>query len=81
METGETTLAFTPLKQRETKLIGGVDEANASNNTVDICLNFADVEAAHKVKTMSNFSSLGFWSSCACCFHCLRAYMLLCGYL
>jgi len=49
METGATTLAFTPLKQRETELIGGVDSSSGGNNTVDICLNFPDVEAAYKV--------------------------------
>lgn len=48
METGATTLAFTPVKQHETELIGGVDSSNERNNTVDICLNFPDVEAAFK---------------------------------
>jgi len=48
METGATTLAFTPLKQRETQLIGGVDSASGGNNTIDICLDFPDVEAAYK---------------------------------
>lgn len=49
METGATTLAFTPVKQHETKLIGGVDSSDEGNNTIDICLNFPDVEAAYKV--------------------------------
>ncbi|KAG0557851.1 hypothetical protein KC19_11G161700 [Ceratodon purpureus] len=48
METGAVTLAFTPLKQRETQLIGGVAPPNAGNNRVDICLNFPDVDAAYE---------------------------------
>jgi hypothetical protein len=44
------TLAFTPLKQRETQLIGGVASPNAGNNRVDICLNFPDVDAAYQVQ-------------------------------
>ena len=49
METGAVTLAFTPVKQRETALIGGVAPSHAGNNRVDICLNFPDVDAAYKV--------------------------------
>lgn len=47
METGATTLAFTPVEQHETELIR---ELNSSgNNAVMINLDFSDVEAAYQV--------------------------------
>lgn len=47
METGATTLAFTPVKQHETELTG--DVSSSSNNNIIINLDFQDVEAAYKV--------------------------------
>jgi hypothetical protein len=48
METGATTLAFTPVKQHETELAGGV--SSSGNDNVVINLHFEDVEAAFKVQ-------------------------------
>ncbi|KAG0601482.1 hypothetical protein M758_11G115000 [Ceratodon purpureus] len=46
METGATTLAFTPVKQHETELTGGV--SSSGNSNIVINLDFEDVEAAYK---------------------------------
>lgn len=48
METGATTLAFTPVKQHETELIGGVPSSGTGHNSIEINLDFPDVEAAYK---------------------------------
>ncbi|XP_024403935.1 uncharacterized protein [Physcomitrium patens] len=48
METGTTTLAFTPAKQREAQLIGGVSSSDEGHHNVEICLDFPDVERAYK---------------------------------
>ena len=47
METGATTLAFTPVKQHETELSGGV--SSSGNNNIVINLDFEDVDAAYEV--------------------------------
>jgi hypothetical protein len=51
METGATTLAFTPWKQHETDLTGGVAKPSKDGPSpnVEINLIFPDVEAAYKV--------------------------------
>lgn len=49
METGATTLAFTPVKQHETDLIGGVPSSGNGHNNMEINLDFPDVDAAYQV--------------------------------
>lgn len=51
METGATTLAFTPWQQHETHLTGGVAKPSKDGPSpnVEINLIFPDVEAAYKV--------------------------------
>ncbi|OAE27880.1 hypothetical protein AXG93_2334s1030 [Marchantia polymorpha subsp. ruderalis] len=50
MESGATTIAFTPLKQRETKLTGGVQTADLSEqrHNVELSFSYPDVDAAFK---------------------------------
>lgn len=49
METGATTLAFTPVKQHETELIGGVPSSGTGLGNIEINLDFPDVDAAYQV--------------------------------
>lgn len=58
METGTTTLAFTPAKQREAQLIGGVSSSDEGHHNVEICLDFPDVERAYKVHLKAVFCDL-----------------------
>jgi hypothetical protein len=53
METGATTLAFTPAKQRETDLIGGAPAPSTGHNNIEINLDFPDVDAAYQVHRSS----------------------------
>ncbi|KAL3692470.1 hypothetical protein R1sor_006121 [Riccia sorocarpa] len=50
LESGQTTIAFTPLEQRETSLTGGVHVPDASEapSNVIISFSFDDVDAAFK---------------------------------
>jgi catechol 2,3-dioxygenase-like lactoylglutathione lyase family enzyme len=50
METGSTTLAFTPLEQHETAITGGVEHPAEQNPRGNIEINFIvpDIEAAFK---------------------------------
>ncbi|KAJ3682731.1 hypothetical protein LUZ60_012958 [Juncus effusus] len=50
LESGPTTIAFTPLHQRETDTITGEVQLPERNERgpVEICFDFADVDAAYK---------------------------------
>ncbi|KAL3692469.1 hypothetical protein R1sor_006120 [Riccia sorocarpa] len=50
LESGQTTIAFTPLEQRETSITGGVHVPDASEprSNVEISFSFDDVDAAFK---------------------------------
>ncbi|KAG6553066.1 hypothetical protein Mapa_005403 [Marchantia paleacea] len=50
MESGATTIAFTPLNQRETHLTGGVQTADLSEqrHNVELSFSYPDVDAAFK---------------------------------
>eukprot|EP00246_Nothoceros_aenigmaticus_P004257 TRINITY_DN15722_c0_g1_i2.p1 TRINITY_DN15722_c0_g1~~TRINITY_DN15722_c0_g1_i2.p1 ORF type:complete len:144 (+),score=17.30 TRINITY_DN15722_c0_g1_i2:209-640(+) len=50
LETGKTTLAFTPLEQREAAITGGVHSPGVGEqrSNVEICITFKDVDAAFK---------------------------------
>lgn len=51
LETGATTLAFTPLEQREAAITGGIHApgADEQRSNVEVCFTFKDVDAAFKV--------------------------------
>ena len=51
MESGETTIAFTPLHQHETDdLTGSVQTGSGGERQpVEICFAYSDVDAAYKV--------------------------------
>ncbi|KAI3760469.1 hypothetical protein L1987_50864 [Smallanthus sonchifolius] len=51
LESGQTTIAFTPVHQRETDhLTGEVQEQKSKNrrNQLEVCFAYADVDAAYK---------------------------------
>ncbi|KAL3844833.1 hypothetical protein ACJIZ3_002236 [Penstemon smallii] len=51
LESGQTTLAFTPAKQHETDDLTGhvqVPRSTHERNQVEVCLDYADVDAAYK---------------------------------
>lgn len=50
LDSGETTIAFTPLEQRETALTGGVQTADLGEprQSVELAFNFNDVDQAFK---------------------------------
>ncbi|KAL8549716.1 hypothetical protein ACS0TY_008526 [Phlomoides rotata] len=48
LESGQTTIAFTPAKQRETDDLTGAVRVR-ERNPVEVCFDYADVDAAFKV--------------------------------
>ncbi|CAM6108231.1 unnamed protein product [Calypogeia fissa] len=50
LDSGETTIAFTPLEQRETAITGGVQTADLGEprHNVELALNFDNVDEAFK---------------------------------
>eukprot|EP01018_Ginkgo_biloba_P033592 Gb_14619 [translate_table: standard] len=50
LESGSTTIAFTPLEQHETDITGGVQTAakNEPRHNVEICFTYKDVDSAFK---------------------------------
>ncbi|NP_001146848.1 uncharacterized LOC100280456 [Zea mays] len=52
LESGATTIAFTPLHQRETDELSGAvqlpDSSAAGRGSVEVCFAYADVDAAYK---------------------------------
>ncbi|XP_062209208.1 uncharacterized protein LOC133910990 [Phragmites australis] len=51
LESGATTIAFTPLHQRETDALTGavqLPDAPAERGPVEICFDYADVDAAYR---------------------------------
>ncbi|KAJ4764095.1 Dessication-induced 1VOC superfamily protein [Rhynchospora pubera] len=51
LESGPTTIAFTPLHQRETDVLTGevqMPDSKGERNPVEICFDYADVDAAYK---------------------------------
>ncbi|KAJ4792984.1 Dessication-induced 1VOC superfamily protein [Rhynchospora pubera] len=51
LDSGPTTIAFTPLHQRETDDLTGkvqLPDSNGERNPVEICFDYADVDAAYK---------------------------------
>ena len=54
LESGDTTLAFTALEQRETYIVGGVHPPTADEQrpNLEIGINVADVENTFQVSTL-----------------------------
>ncbi|KAL3640461.1 hypothetical protein CASFOL_015429 [Castilleja foliolosa] len=50
LESGQTTIAFTPAKQHETDLTGKVQipHSDRERNPVEVCFDYSDVDAAYK---------------------------------
>lgn len=52
LESGATTIAFTPLHQRETDELSGAvqlpDSSAAGRGSVEVCFAYADVDAAYR---------------------------------
>lgn len=64
LDSGATTIAFTPRKQHETDdLTGKVQEMGHHRNPVELCFDYPDVDAAYRVCYVlpSAFIILGFF--------------------
>lgn len=53
LESGQTTIAFTPLHQHETDEVTGTVQTpqpkRGERNPIELCFDYADVDAAYKV--------------------------------
>ncbi|KAL7090389.1 hypothetical protein ACP275_12G038100 [Erythranthe tilingii] len=51
LESGQTTIAFTPAKQHETEDLTGkvqIPHSDHQRNSVEVCFDYSDVDAAYK---------------------------------
>lgn len=58
LESGQTTIAFTPIHQHETDELTGkvlVPESSGKRSQLEVCFDYQDVDAAYKVSYQSNF--------------------------
>lgn len=62
LESGQTTIAFTPIHQHETDELTGevlVPESRGKRGQLEVCFDYQDVDAAYKVSYQSNFKNNG----------------------
>ncbi|KAK6128429.1 hypothetical protein DH2020_037823 [Rehmannia glutinosa] len=57
LESGQTTIAFTPAKQHETDELTGkvqIPQSERERNPVEVCFDYSDVDAAYKQRAVEN---------------------------